>query len=686
MHNVSLLINITLALVVAFLGGTLARRIGLPTIVGYLLAGVAIGPFTPGFVGDIETIMQLAELGVIFLMFGVGLHFSFRDLWRVRDIAIPGALIQTAFATLLGFWLSQLWGWEVQAGVMLGLTISVASTVVLLRGLMDSSLLNTSHGQAAVGWLVMEDILSVLILVLMPIVATSSDGFEWQTLAMTLLKAAAFVAVMFFVGVRLFPWLIEIIAHTRSRELFILAILAITLGSALGASEIFGVSLALGAFVAGAIISQSRLSHQVGADLFAFRETFSVLFFVSVGMLVNPVFLWQNLGQVAALSLLVVVGKGVIVILLGLLMPRPARTFLVIAVGLSQIGEFSFILGQSAVYLGLLHADQYSLILAAALISITINPFMYRLLPVLESTLRRIPWFWKRFEIDVRFPETQENQFVNHVVIIGYGRVGKHLVNILESLNIPLLVIEADTERLAVLNQRHIPTLFGDAGNSDVIVHAHLERARALVTTVPDESTAMMIVTAARDLNPDLQIIARAATEDGVRYLAELGADHVVHPELEGGLELVHHTLLSLDFPLQEVHKFAEAIRRDCYDFDVTTDEEHHSLHDLLMGLKGIEIFWISIDRASPLAGKSLAEANLRAQTGASVVALVRNQQLVANPKSMTIFEPGDRIGVIGEKEQIEVVQSLLTGSQQRTCGADHQFTGIVHEHVQPLT
>lgn len=660
MHEVPILINITFALVVAFIGGTIARRIGLPTIVGYLLAGVAIGPFTPGFVGDIDMIMQLAELGVIFLMFGVGLHFSFQDLWRVRDIAIPGALIQTALATLLGFWLSQLWGWDAMAAVMLGLAISVASTVVLLKGLMDNSLLNTSHGQAAVGWLVMEDILSVLILVLMPIIAASSDGFDWQTVGLTLLKAAAFVALMFFIGVRLFPWVIEKIAHTRSRELFLLAALAITLSSAMGASQLFGVSMALGAFVAGAIISQSRLSHQVGADLFAFREAFSVLFFVSVGMLVNPLFLWQNLGQVAALSLLVVVGKATIVILMGLAMPRPARTFLVIAVGLSQIGEFSFILGQSAVYLGMLNVDQYALILAAALISIAVNPFMYKLLPVLEATLRRIPWFWKRFEIHVPIPEIQEDQFINHVVIIGFGRVGKHMVNVLESLSIPLLVIEADAERMAILNQRHIPTLYGDAGNSDVIVHAHLERARALVTTVPDESTAMMIVTAARDLNPNLQIIARAATEDGVRHMTELGADHVVHPELEGGLELMHHTLLSLGFPLPEVHHFAEAVRRDRYDFDVTTDEEHRSLHDLLLSLKGIEIVWMAIGATNALVGKSLAEANLRAHTGASVVALVRNGQLTANPKSMTVFEPGDRIGVIGEKEQIEVVQGLL--------------------------
>jgi len=661
MHDVPLLINITLALMVAFFGGVIARRIGLPTIVGYLLAGIAIGPFTPGFVGDIETIQQLAELGVIFLMFGVGLHFSFQDLWRVRDIAIPGALIQTALATLLGFGLSQLWGWSILAGIVLGLAISVASTVVLLRGLMDNSLLNTSHGQAAVGWLVMEDILSVLILVLMPTLAGSSGRFDWQNLAIILLKAAAFVAIMFLVGVRLLPWILERIAHTRSRELFILAILAIALGTAMGASELFGVSLALGAFVAGAIISQSHLSHQVGADVFAFREAFSVLFFVSVGMLVNPSFLWQNLGQVVSLTLLVVVGKAVIVILLGLFFPRPAKTFLVVAVGLSQIGEFSFILGQGGLSLGFLDANQYSLILAAALISITINPFMYKLLPVLERMIRQVPRFWKKLDASISLPEIKKDQLNKHVVIVGYGRVGKHLVDVLESLSIPLLVIEADAERIAALGRKKIPSLYGDAGNSEIIRHAYLEDASALVTTVPEETSAIMIVTTARDLNPKLSIIARAATEKGVHYLANSGANHIVHPELEGGLELIHHTLLTLGFPLREVHQYAEAIRHDHYDFNITTNEEHRSLHDLLQALNGIEIIWMELSETGFLVGKTLAEANIRSKTGASVVALVRNKQLIANPKSMTVFEPGDRIGVIGEKDQIEVVQSLMS-------------------------
>jgi CPA2 family monovalent cation:H+ antiporter-2 len=611
-------------------------------------------------VGDVETIQQLAELGVIFLMFGVGLHFSFNDLWRVRDIAIPGALLQTALATLLGFGLTQLWGWSVASGIVLGLAISVASTVVLLRGLMDNSLLNTSHGQAAVGWLVMEDILSVLILVLMPVLVQNPQGFDWRSLVITLLKAAAFVAIMFIVGVRLIPWLLDRIAHTRSRELFILAILAITLGTAMGASELFGVSLALGAFVAGAIISQSHLSHQVGADMFAFREAFSVLFFVSVGMLVNPLFLWQNIGQVTALTLLVVVGKFIIVIFLGLLFPRPARTFLVIAVGLSQIGEFSFILGQGGLSLGLLDAGQYSLILAASLISITANPFMYRLFPILEGRLQQIPGFWKKLESNKPITAIDEQQLVAHVVIIGYGRVGKHLVDVLESLNIPLLVIESDVERIEMLNKRSIPSLYGDAANSEVITHTHLERARALVVTVPEESAAATIVASARQLNPDLPMIVRAATEEGVNHLAALGADHIVHPELEGGLEMVHHTLLLLGFPLREVHEYSESVRRDHYDIQVSSIDEHRSLHDLLVAADSIEIIWFTLGEESPLVGQTLQEANIRSHSGASVVALIRDDQLIANPKSMQVFEAGDQVGLIGEIEQIEATRNWL--------------------------
>ncbi|NMB67249.1 MAG: sodium:proton exchanger [Chloroflexi bacterium] len=664
MDNLPLLLNITLGLVAAFIGGVLARRIKLPTIVGYLLAGIAIGPFTPGLTGDVNTIHQLSELGVIFLMFGVGLHFSFQDLFRVREIAITGALLQTFIATLVaGAMAYFLWHWSLGASIVLGLSISVASTVVLTRGLMDNNLLNTPHGQAAMGWLVMEDILSVLILVLMPALASSTNGgFNLTALLLTLLKAAAFGLIMFFIGARVIPWTLDRIAHTRSRELFILAILAITLGVAVGAAELFGVSLALGAFVAGALVSQSHLSHQVGADILPFRESFSSLFFVSVGMLVNPVFLWNNLGQVLGLTLMVVIGKAMIVMLLGLLIPRRARTFLVIAVGLSQIGEFSFILGQGGLNLGLLSADQYSLILAGALISITLNPLLYKLLPTIEKTLQKWPWFWNRLDHHKALPPVETHSLEGHVVIIGYGRIGKHMVDVLGTLGIPALVIEMDPDRIEELNARQVAALYGDAANSEVITHAGLNKARALVATLPEDDAAAMIITAARDINPALPVVARAGSQEGVRLLNQIGAGHIVFPELEGGLEMVLQLLLQLGYPLRKVYEYVESVRRDSYNTAVTSPAEYRSLRALLRAFDNVEIHWLALEEGCPLVGQTLETANLRAKTGASVVAMVRGEQLIANPKSHAVFEPGDRIGVIGEPEQIEHVQKIVCG------------------------
>lgn len=660
MHELPLLINIAVALVLAFVGGVIARLVSLPTIVGYMLAGIAIGPFTPGFVGDVQTVGQLAELGVIFLMFGVGLHFSLDDLWKVKDIAIPGALGQMIIATLLGYGLTQLWGWPKSASLVLGLAIAVASTVVLIRGLMDNGLLNTPHGQAAIGWLVVEDLATILILILMPGMTAGAEGIAWGTLGLTLLKAAAFVVTLLFVGKKLIPWILLGVARTGSRELFILVVLAISLGTALGAAKLFGVSLALGAFVAGVVVSESPLSHQVSADLLPFREAFSVLFFVSIGMLVNPGYLASNIGQVLALSALIVFGKYILTVPLGFLIRRPARTFLVIAAGRSQIGEFSFILGQTGLSLGLLNQDQYSLILAGALISITVNPLMFRSIGIAEKWLKKHPTIWKWMDRHGPSPAPEAEPLSDHVVIIGYGRVGQHIVNVLTQLNVPRLVVELDAARVEELDAQGVPTLYGDAGNSEVLAHAGLKRARLLVVTIPEEATTGILVAAARNEAPDLPIIVRAATNAGVKRLALLGAQQVIHPELEGGLQIVRRTLLQLGFPLSKVQEYADVVRGDYYDTSINTEQERQLLHDLLSASDNIGISWLRLGGNNPLVDRSLAEANLRATSGASVVAIMRDRELITNPEPQAILRANDLVGLVGNEEQLMAAQKVM--------------------------
>ena len=671
MHEITLLINIVVALVVAFIGGVIARRIGLPTIVGYLLAGIVIGPFTPGFVGDTETISQLAELGVIFLMFGVGLHFSIEDLWKVRSVAIPGALGRMAITILLGFGFSQLWGWTATSGIVIGLAISIASTVVLLRNLMDNGLLNTPPGKAAIGWVIVEDLATVLILVLMPTLVNTSNGFDWQALGFTLLKAAGFVLVAYFAGKRLIPWILLRIAHTRSRELFILAVLTIALGIALGAAELFGVSLALGAFVAGVVVNESPLSHQVAADVLPFQEAFAVLFFVSIGMLVNPEYILNNITTILAFTALIVIGKALVTVLMGFVLPWPAHTTLVLAAVLSQIGEFSFILGQEGMALGILNRDQYSLILVGSLASITLNPIIIRLITPAEKWLRKLPAFWRLLDRHKPMELPVDESISGHVVIVGYGRVGHHIVDLLGQMEIPHLVIDADAERIEELSRRGVPSLYGDASNSEVLTHAGLERARALVVAGPDESASELVVAAARALAPDLPIIARATTEDGIEQLAKLGAQDVIHPELEGGLEIVRHTLLKLDFPVHEIIRYMDAVRRDHYDEHLNTEEEHRLLHDLINASGNIEVTWFTLETGSHLIGRTLQDANVRALTGASVVAIMRNRQLIANPKSFTVFEIDDRVGFIGDPDQIRAVERMLSERETSDKGVE---------------
>ena len=670
MHqDFTLFATITMAVMIAFIGGFIARKLRMPTLVGYLVAGLVISPFTPGYTADTNAAAQLAEMGVVFMMFGVGLHFSLKDLWSVRRIAIPGAVLQTTLSTLLGLAVSRLWGWTFEAGLVLGLSISVASTVVLLRGLADNGLVSTPHGKVAIGWLVFEDLATIAILVLMPVLVSGSGGNPLLSVGWALLKTALFVAIMLVVGTRLLSWLLTQIAYTRSRELFILAVVAMAIGVSFLAYELFGVSLALGAFLAGVVVSESDVHHQVGAEIVPFRDFFAVLFFVSVGMLVDPAVVLDNIGKVITLALIVIIGKGLITLLLAFVLPSSARTMIVVAAGLSQIGEFTFIVGQTGVFLGLLDGDQYGLILAAAVISILVNPLMYRLIQPTEKFLRGVPFLWRRMERGGPTPEAFTEQMENHVVIVGYGRVGRHIGGILQRLGEEFLVIEQDMAYATELQGQGIKAMFGDAANSEILTHVCLDCARALVVTVPNETTAELIVGAAHIISPDLPIIVRAETEDRLDDLNRLGATHVINPELEGGLEILRYTLLTLDYSTGQIQHYIDTVRSDTYEGIWPGDRGYPVLDQLLMSTRGVEIAWLPLDEQSPIVGLTLAETNIRSRVGASVVALVRDQHVTANPKSHVRFEPGDLLGLIGDPHELEAAERYIATPQQTAAG-----------------
>jgi len=456
------------------------------------------------------------------------------------------------------------------------------------------------------------------------------------------------------------PWILLHIARTRSRELFVLVALMAAVGTALAAAALFGVSLALGAFLAGMVVSESPLSHQVGADVLPFREAFSVLFFVSVGMLVDPGYLLSNAGAVLAVTLLILVWKVIAGAALCLALAQPLRTSLLVGLGIAQIGEFSFIVGRAGVDLGVLRPEQYSLILASALFSITVNPLMFRSVGRIEKLVQRIPWLSRRSGPSVPVAGEVSSRREKHVVVVGCGRVGGHIVDVLSSIAVPRLVVESDAEKVDELHRRGIPVLFGDAANSDILKRARLDNARALVVTVPDDAAAALVVAGARELAPGLPIVARASTQEGVKHLGELGAENVIHPELEGGLEIVRHTLLRLGFPGREIQKYTDVVRGENYDIAIQTDEEHRALRLLVDAVPELDITWVTLAKENPLSGRTLAEANLRTQTGASVVAIRHEGALLRNPSPDVVLRAGDQLALIGERSQVSAAELLL--------------------------
>ena len=550
-HDTPLIATIVSGLVLAFIFGALANRMRVSPLAGYLLAGVVVGPHTPGFVADANLAGELAEIGVILLMFGVGLHFSLKDLMSVKAIAIPGAIVQIASATVMGWGLAELLGWPLAYGLIFGLTLSTASTVVLLRAMQERRLLQSERGRIAVGWLIVEDVMMILTLVLIPALAeTISGGLSLPSekiaamLGITLGKVAVFVALMLVVGRWIVPRILHAVAHTGSRELFRLAVLAIALGIAFGAARLFDVSFALGAFFAGMVLAESELSQRATEETLPLRDAFAVLFFVSVGMLFDPDIIVENPLAVVGAVLIVMVGKSIAAFLIVRAFGYPTGTALTISASLAQIGEFSFIMANLAVALGLLHDEGRSIVLAAAMISILLNPAVFALA---ERARARVEGPSARKasepaaapaaaspEEEGRLPHTALS---GHAVLVGYGNVGSVIAATLRPVS-PLLVIDENRAVALEAAKAGFETLWGAGVHADVQEAANVAGAAVMYVAVPDGFEAGQIVARARALNPALRIVARAYSEVEAEHLIRFGANDAVIGEREIGLAM----------------------------------------------------------------------------------------------------------------------------------------------------
>ncbi len=563
-HSVSLITTIAAGLGLALVFGLIASRLKVPSIVGYLVAGMIIGPGTPGFVADVGLAGQLAEIGVMLLMFGVGLHLSMEELLSVRRIALPGAVVQILVATLLGIGVAKVWGWDLGAALVFGFALSVASTVVLLRALESRGILDSVEGRIAIGWLVVEDLACVLALVLLPPLATllgghapagaAADASLWKAVALTLAKVGLFVGLMLVVGKRVFPRLLFWVARTGSRELFTLCVIATAVCVAYGSAKLFDVSFALGAFFAGMMMRESEYAHRAADESLPLRDAFSVLFFVSVGMLFDPRVLVEYPVKVVLVIAIVMVGKTLGAVGLVLLLKYPLRTALTVGAALAQIGEFSFIVAVLGRSLGLLPPEGQSLILVGAIISIGLNPVVFSTVEPLLQWLKKRSALARRLaaleDATAQLPKTvDEARLVGQVVLVGYGRVGRRIAEALTDRKVPFVVAEMSRDAVATLREKGIPAVSGDASDPAALVQTHVAKAAMLVIATPDPVRARRMVEIARALNPAIEIVLRTHTEEEAELLRKENAGAVFMGEHELALAMAGHVLSRMEHP-----------------------------------------------------------------------------------------------------------------------------------------
>ena len=635
--------DIVIIVVAALAGGLAAQKLRQPLVLGYILAGILIGPYATGAVADAHEVEKLAEIGVALLLFALGLEFSLRDLQPVRLVALLGAPLQILLTIAYGYGIGRWLGWDSGAALWLGGLVSLSSTMVILKTLMAQGMLGTLSSRVMVGILIVQDLAVVPLLILLP--QLSNPGAGLPPLAVALVKSIIFLALMLLIGTRVLPWLLAIVARWNSRELFVLTITTIGLGIGY-ATYLAGLSFAFGAFVAGMVLSESDYGHQALSDIVPLRDMFGLLFFTSVGMLLDPAFVVTNWAGILQLVVLVIIGKGLILSL-------SVRAFgygnvIPLAVGLTmfQIGEFSFVLGQVGFSGGFLSTAEYAFILSATIISMLLTP------PISGFTASIYGWQKRRFGRELlETVNLPQDGLHDHVIIAGGGQVGQYVARILAQLDVPFVIIELEQRAFERCKQQGYPAIFGDGGQSTVLEAASPSVARQLLVTIPHITTTETIVRYVQRSYPQLSMVVRSVGVEQMNALYADGVYMVILPELEAGLEIARQALLNLQIPVPMIQKFTDATRRDHYRYACDEDTGRRRIQHLKNARDLLELDWEELDDNSLLVGRSLRDLDIRKLTGASVVGVVREGEFMANPAADFVFRSGDLVALIGSRQ-----------------------------------
>ena len=653
--------DLILLVVTAFFSGLLMQRLGQPLILGYILTGIAFGPYTGGLVlTSVHEIELLAEIGVALLLFALGLEFSLKDLKPVKKIALIGTPIQIILTIGMGYGIGQLMGWDAKSSLWLGALVSLSSTMVLLKTLMNQGWLGTLSSKVMVGMLIVQDLAVVPLIVLLPMLNDPSLG--WISLEIAILKTVVFLAGMILFGTRLLPLIMRYIAHLGSRELFLLAITAIGLGVGY-LTYLVGLSFAFGAFVAGMVLSESDYGHQALSDIIPVRDLFGLLFFASVGMLLNPGFLLDHWKQVLMLVLIVSLGKGIIFALLARIFKYGNVVPLAVGLGLFQVGEFSFVLAQVGVSTNSISHEVYSLVLTTAIITMFLTPIISGQTAHLYALSKR--WFQHEPLDTINYPKSGLR---NHVIIVGGGRVGFRIAQVLKRLSVPMLIIELDQLRVERAKHADIPVVFGDAGHEVVLEAAEAASARLLIITTPEIVITQTIVERVRKVNSEIQVVARAPGVEFLEEFKKLNISEVVIPEFEAGLEMARKALVHLHIPAAKIQHYTESLRQDLFASLFSENEEDEILEQLQWAEHQFDLQWMLIKPGSVLVGKTIGESEIRTKTASSVVGVIRNDKLETSLDVDFRFEANDRAAIIGTDSAREIFFQLTRPSKNSSA------------------